>query len=46
MQIDTQELSEKFYNATVTDLQMVHEDLFVLGLNQTLNLIYLRLDST
>ena len=31
MQIDTQELSEKFYNATVTDLQIVHEDLFVLG---------------
>ena len=31
MQIDIQELSEKFYNATVTDLQMVHEDLFVLG---------------
>ena len=31
MQIDIEELSEKFYNATVTDLQMVHEDLFVLG---------------
>ena len=31
MQIDTQELSEKFYNATVTDFQRVHEDLFVIG---------------
>ena len=27
----TQELSEKFYNATVTDLQMFHEELFVIG---------------
>lgn len=31
MQINTEELAEKHYNATVTDFQQFHEDLFVIG---------------